>query len=138
MQPPLRESTAIAYAASALRGVEDKAGRPMVDHARRVASRMETAHARIVAHLHDVVEDSAKTVEDIRREFGDEVAADVDSLSRRPGEAYFGYITRVSDASETARRVKIADIQDHLDHAEHIPASLIGRYEKALGMLRDA
>jgi len=66
------------------------------------------------------------------------VRNDVDALTRRPVETYRQYIHRVSHATLTARRVKLADLADHLDDATAIPPSLIRRYQNAYLMLESA
>ena len=90
---------------------------------------------RTVAYLHDVVEDSDVELSDLNAFFSGDVVADVDTLTRREGETYFAYIDRVRSGSDTARRVKLADIEDHLarsarpDMRAAIGPSLIRRYE---------
>ena len=70
---------------------------------------------RICAVLHDVVEDSEITFEDLRKEgFSEEVLAALDCLTRRKGESYDMYIDRVLK-NETACRVKLADLCDNMD-----------------------
>ena len=63
------------------------------------------------------------------------MVADVDTLTRREGETYFAYIDRVRSGSDTARRVKLADIEDHLARSDHIGPSLIRRYMRAAELL---
>jgi len=127
---------AIAFARMVLRGKTDKANAPLFDHASRVADRMETYGERTVAYLHDVVEDSDVELSDLRAFFSDGVVADIDTLTRREGETYFSYIDRVRSGSCTARRVKLADIEDHLASPDHIGSSLILRYMRAADLLK--
>lgn len=87
----------------------------------------------IAAVLHDTVEDTALTLTGIAREFGDEVALLVDSVTHRPGESYSTFIQRVADSGEEATLIKIEDITDNLNNLE--PGSLRDRYEKALTFL---
>ena len=126
---------AAAFAKMALRGKTDKASEPLFDHASRVADRMETYGERAVAYLHDVVEDSDVELSDLNAFFSGDVVADVDTLTRREGETYFAYIDRVRSGSDTARRVKLADIEDHLARSDHIGPSLIRRYVRAAELL---
>ena len=97
-------------------GQVDKAGRPYVDHPRRVAARVAEVDGRpaavAVAWLHDVVEDTPTTLEDLGEAgFGVDVVAAVDALTRRPGEGD-DYYLRVA-ADDLASVVKLADIWDN-------------------------
>ena len=77
--------------------------------------RMESEAAMIAAVLHDVVEDSDWTLEQLRGEgFSEEVLQAVDCLTHRDGETYDEFITRVC-ASAIARQVKIADLEDNMN-----------------------
>ena len=108
-------SRAVEIAAGAHAGQTDKAGEPYVLHPLRVMLRMKENTERICAALHDVVEDSLWTLEDLRREgFSDEVISVLDCLTKRPGEAYDDFIGRVLQ-NETACRVKLADLADNMD-----------------------
>lgn len=68
---------------------------------------------QIVAWLHDTVEDTAVTLDEVRREFGVDVADAVAALTRREGEPYSAFIAR-SARNPLALRVKIEDIKDNL------------------------
>lgn len=76
-----------------------------------------TPTERIVAALHDVVEDSEWTMTDLRAEgFTEEILQAVDALTWRKGdhETYEEFIARAARNS-IARRVKLADIDDNMD-----------------------
>ena len=106
---------AIALACQAHRGQVDKAGEPYVLHPLRIMLRLRTQRERVIAVLHDVVEDSELTLDDLRaRGFSQDVIAAVDCLTHRPDESYDAFIERVC-VNELARRVKIEDIRDNLD-----------------------
>ena len=93
----------------------DKGGRPYVFHPYRVAEQMHTENEVTVALLHDVVEDSNITIEDLRvKKFPLEVIFAVGVLTREQGTPYFEYIAKVRK-NELARKVKIADLQDNID-----------------------
>ena len=113
-----------------LAGQMDKAGRPAFDHAARVAARVGSAAAPL-AWLHDMVEDTDLTLRAVEAIFGSDMATDLSALTRSEHESYADYISRVCVASQTAQRVKLADLEDHLDLAADIPASLVDRYRKA-------
>ena len=59
---------AIAIAARAHAGQVDKAGQPYILHSIRVMLRMGSEAERITGVLHDVIEDSDVTLEDLRDE----------------------------------------------------------------------
>jgi (p)ppGpp synthase/HD superfamily hydrolase len=106
---------AIRIALEAHRGQKDRAGAPYVLHPLRVMLRLRTDAERMAAVLHDVVEDTAWTLDDLRaRGFPDEVLEAVDRLTHRPGEAYDAAVERAA-AHPVARRVKLADLEDNLD-----------------------
>jgi hypothetical protein len=72
-------------------------------------------HQRIVAVLHDVVEDGGVTLDDLRRMgFSDEIVRAIDCLTKRVGESYGDFIARLS-VNTLATEVKIEDIKDNLD-----------------------
>jgi (p)ppGpp synthase/HD superfamily hydrolase len=104
---------AIQIAASAHEGQVDKHGQPYILHPLRVMSAVEGEEARIVAILHDVIEDTSVTADDLRREgFGEAVLAVLDRLTHRKGEPYADYVIRCK-GDDIARRVKLADLEDN-------------------------
>lgn len=120
-----------------LAGQTDKAGRPAFSHAERVAGKLDLNGATL-AYLHDLVEDTQLTLPAVDAIFGPDMAGEVDALTRRDGEVYADYVGRVCRASTVARRVKLADIEDHLDHVSDIPESLANRYRKARDRIEDS
>jgi (p)ppGpp synthase/HD superfamily hydrolase len=77
--------------------------------------RLATEVERVVAILHDVVEDSEVTLDDLRAEgFSDEVVNAIDHVTRREGELYEAFIERIAP-HPLARRVKVADLEDNMD-----------------------
>lgn len=106
---------AIALAVSAHRGQTDKGGAAYILHPLRVMMAMDTDEERIVAVLHDAVEDSrAIRVKEIEEAFGPRIAGAVDALTKREGEDYDAYLHRVV-ADNIAIRVKLADLEDNCD-----------------------
>jgi (p)ppGpp synthase/HD superfamily hydrolase len=130
---------AILMAIKAHAGQVEKSGGAYISHPLRVLELLmdEDYLTCVVGVLHDVVEDSDVTLEDVRREFSDEVADAVDSVTRRESETYFEFVERAMK-HPVGRKVKLADLKDHLrpGHEDHIPESLIKRYKKALVMFR--
>ena len=93
----------------------DKSGNPYIHHPLRVMARVKGPHAQMAAVLHDVIEDTAVTAEDLK-EAGcpDAVIDSVIALSKVPGEAMLSYLRRVA-ANPVAVLVKRADIGDNTD-----------------------
>ena len=84
-------------------------------HPLRLMLRAQSDEERIVAVLHDVVEDSEWTLEGLRAEgFSETVLAAVDSVTRRRGEAYEDFVRRAGE-NPIGRRVKLADLEDNCD-----------------------
>jgi (p)ppGpp synthase/HD superfamily hydrolase len=106
---------AIALAARAHEGQTDKAGAPYILHPLRMMLRLETLEERIVATLHDVVEDCGVTLDQLRAEgFSDAVVDGVDAVTRRETETYEEFVLRAK-GNPIGRRVKIADLEDNSD-----------------------
>lgn len=106
---------AIALAVRVHQGQKDKAGAPYILHPLRVMLAMDSEEAMMVAVLHDVVEDTPITLEDLRAmNFPETVVAAVDILTRRPEESYEAFIERVK-VNPLARKVKLADLEDNMD-----------------------
>lgn len=112
-QPETERAHDVATIAHA--GQVDRAGKPYIGHPARVAARQRSDVAISAAWLHDVVEDTAITLADLRQGgFDRRVVEAVDALSRREGEDYFDYVRRAG-ANPIARFVKIADLHDNMD-----------------------
>jgi len=108
---------AIAIAAVAHAGQVDKGGEPYILHPIRVMLRMHPGPERIVAVLHDVVEDSDVTLELLEAEgFSQEVLSAVDALTKRKGESR-------SDAARRAKQDPIALAVKLADNAENMDLS---------------
>ena len=94
--PSLEE--AISLAVKAHQGQKDKAGASYILHPLRLMTRMETDTERIVAVLHDVIEDSAYSLEELSHEgYPQEIIDALDDLTRRKNEPYDAFIARVNE-----------------------------------------
>lgn len=94
----------------------DRRGMPFVFHAIRVMNKQQTMERKIVALLHDAVEDhpdvlSIETVEEL---FGKTIADAVRALTKQSSESWDGYIDRLL-LNEDAAMVKLADLEDNMD-----------------------
>lgn len=134
-------------ASGAHAGQTDKAGRPYLDHPRRVAARVRATtndpDAVAAAWLHDVVEDTPVTLDQLRElGFNTTVVEAVDALTRRAGEGD-AYYRRVA-ANDVARAVKQADLWDntHPDRVRLLTPEdadwLRRKYENAARLLSTA
>lgn len=96
-------------------GQLDKGGNPYILHPIRVMLKMKTEDEQIVALLHDIVEDTPVTFDDLRRSgYSEEILNAIDALTRRDGESYMDFIRRAKE-NRIAREVKIQDLYDNLD-----------------------
>lgn len=108
-------SKAILIATNAHQNQTDKAGEPYILHPLRVMISRLNEIERICAVLHDVIEDTYITLDYLRNEgFTEEVLAVLDALTRRSGESYNEFISRIIN-NKTACRVKLADLKDNMD-----------------------
>ena len=106
---------AIEIAAGAHAGQFDKAGQPYILHPLRVMLRLTSAHERMAAALHDVVEDTPVSLQQLVGEgFAPEVIAAVEALTKRPGESRMDAARRAA-ADPVARQVKLADNAENMD-----------------------
>lgn len=105
---------AIGIALDAHAGQLDKSGQAYILHPLRVMMSLNDETDRICAVLHDVVEDSDISLGDLRNyEFSMEIVKTVGLLTRREGEDYDDYISRVL-LSDRACRVKLMDLKDNM------------------------
>jgi (p)ppGpp synthase/HD superfamily hydrolase len=136
----------IAFAVEAHKGQLDKIGEMYFLHPIRVMCDCNTMIEKVVAILHDVVEDTSATLEDIRNLCGGETIADtivdaVDALTKRKGEEYETYLMRVK-ANPIALSVKLADIRDNMSPIRQyrLPMekqiALKAKYMKAIMLLQ--
>ena len=96
-------------------GQVDKAGVDYVEHLQAVANGVSGDTLKAVAWLHDSIEDTDLTAEDIsRRGLSAEVVEAVEAMTHREGEPYFDYIARVKQ-NPLARQVKLADLANNSD-----------------------
>jgi len=139
--PGALEDLALQVASRHHAGQQDKSGSPYVFHPVRVSAGMETPHERAAALLHDVVEDTPLTLDDLReRGFPERVVEAVGVLTKREGEDYFEFVARCLE-NPIARRVKIGDLTDNMDvtrlkAVDEKARRRLAKYDLALEMLR--
>lgn len=133
----LQSEIAERIAVRAHAGQVDKAGRPYIEHPRHVAAAVEGDEARAVAWLHDVVEDTALTLDDLRREgVGETVLEAVRLLTHQPGVPYLEYVEALKP-NPLARQVKLADLAHNSD-ASRLPDPLTDADERRLAKYQHA
>ena len=109
----LNKALDIAYKAHL--GQTDKAGAPYILHPMRVALHCQTEDEKIVALLHDVVEETPIALEELKAQgFSDGVLADLLCLTKIKGEDYPILIQGV-ETNPRAVKVKIQDLKDNMD-----------------------
>ena len=93
----------------------DKSGLPYVFHPAHVAEQMTDEATTIVALLHDVVEDTDYTLEDLAAEgFGKEILEAVALMTHEDDVPYLDYVAKLKD-NPIARAVKLADLAHNSD-----------------------
>lgn len=106
---------ALAIATLAHAGQQDKAGEPYILHPLRMMLKLESEEERQTALLHDVLEDTAVTLEDLQEAgFSDAVLEAVQLLTRQPEETRMEAAQRAAQ-NPLALRVKLADNADNLN-----------------------
>ena len=131
---------AIRIAAQAHERQRDKAGAPYILHPLRVMMKMATEAEQITAVLHDVVEDTDWTMEQLQQEgYNREILDALDCLARRDGEEYGDFIKRVKQ-NPLSVKVKVADLEDNLNisrlkEVTEADAKRLEKYKQALRML---
>ena len=123
---------ALSIAVKAHRGQVDKAGVDYIKHPIHVASLVTSENAKIVALLHDVIEDSAYTLADLKNNgFTEEIIEAVSILTKSKNVSYEDYLKKIKENS-LAREVKLADLQHNSDlrRLSKISACDLKRVEK--------
>lgn len=116
----------------------DKAGQPYILHPLRLMSQFQQTDEMVVAVLHDVIEDSDVSLDDLTSNgFSRAVVEAIDCLSHRKGERYEEYIKRIS-TNILARKIKIEDLKDNMDltRLDSVSDKDLARIEKYHSALR--
>ena len=121
----------IAYAAH--HGQTDYNGIPYIYHPIHLAEQMEDEASCCAALLHDVVEDTNVTMEDLEQEFPEEVIAVLRLLTHEKDVPYFDYVRNIK-SNPVAVKIKLADIAHNSDQTRCVGSDLT---EKKLAYWRD-
>ena len=101
----------LIIALRAYSGKLDKAGCEYIKHPLRIMAKMKTDAEMSVALLHDVIEDSEITADELLSEgIPTDVVDAIICLTKIDNESYHDFIVRVS-SNELAVKIKIADIE---------------------------
>jgi (p)ppGpp synthase/HD superfamily hydrolase len=127
---------AIIVATKAHQGQTDKVGQPYILHPLRVMLKVPS-FLRVPAVLHDVIEDTLTTEDDLVFVGGKNLRI-IKALTRLDGERYFDYVNRLAKDSD-AVKVKLADLEDNMAPERMIgmekPWGLMERYSKTYHIL---
>ena len=120
----------------------DKSGLPYVFHPFHLAEQMPDELTAAAALLHDVVEDTPYTLDDLRSQgFPETVIDALELLTHREGVSYFDYVAAIK-SNPIARQVKMADLRHNsdltrLDVVDSKALARVEKYKKALEILTD-
>ncbi len=132
---------AIAIAALAHEGQFDKAGRPYIFHPLKVMLRLSALEEQITAVLHDVVEDTGVTMEQLRNwGFSESVLSALESVTKKEDEDYEAFVLRAA-ANPIGKNVKLADLEENSDLSRISAPSQkdfqrIEKYRRAIELIR--
>ena len=121
----------------------DKSGMPYVFHPFHLAEQMKTEETTIVALLHDVVEDTAYTIDDLIRMGFDKAVTDAIALMTHvEGVDYMDYVRRIQK-NPIAKAVKLADLRHNsdlsrLDAVDEKALRRREKYLKAIALLEES
>ena len=108
------ESKAFDIAFKANLGQVDKAGLDCIHHPITVVMRCTTEKSRVVAFLHDVVEDTDITLETLSNIFDDDIITALKLVTKTNNIFYPKYLSDIKD-NDIAREVKLADLSHNMD-----------------------
>ena len=136
--------TAMQVAYTKHAGQVDKAGVPYIFHPYHLAEQLQDEIACTVALLHDVVEDTDTTFEELSEKFPDEVIEALRFLTRTKDTPYLEYVKNIRK-NKIATAVKLKDLEHNMDKARmnltHISDEkrkrLFDRYTKAVQILTE-
>ena len=118
----------------------DKSGMPYVYHPFHLAEQMTDEDTTVVALLHDVVEDTQYTIDDLRAMgFSEAVCGAVALMTHDPKTPYLDYVAKIK-ANPIARAVKLADLRHNsdltrLDHVDDKALKRAEKYKAAIALL---
>ena len=133
----------IAYMAH--HGQTDCNGIPYVFHPYHLAEQMDDEVSCCVALLHDVAEDTEVTLDELGKDFPQEIIEALKLLTHEKDTDYFDYVRRIKD-NPIAKKVKLADLAHNMDRTRIVDCSVVStekldkwdeKYSKAMKILID-
>lgn len=131
---------ALSIARQAHEGQLDKAGVDYIEHPIYVVSQVDTEEEKAVALLHDVIEDSSVTAEELLNAgLPETVVTAIQILSKKKGQDYQTYLENVK-SNPLARVIKLADLKHNSD-LSRLPSitaedrERLKKYKKAIDFL---
>ncbi len=131
---------ALKIATEAHKGQVDKAGIDYIEHPKYVASLLENEDEKIVALLHDVIEDTSITLDDLKSYgFSYEIIEAIKTLNKTKDISYEDYIFNIKN-NRLARKVKICDLKhnsqlNRLSNVTEKDIERLNKYKEALKYL---
>ena len=116
-----KEAMNIAY--NAHHKQKDKGGFPYINHPFHIAEQMKDEYSTCVALLHDVVEDSNITLNELSSIFPPSIIQAVSILTRKEGMLYSDYINNIKN-NKLATIVKLADLEHNMDETRCVDKPL--------------
>ena len=139
--PMTKRAMKLCFAAH--RDQTDKSGMPYVFHPFHLAEQMTDELTTVTALLHDVVEDTPYTLDDLRgMGFPDEVIGALTLLTHDPSVPYLDYVARIR-SDPVAKAVKLADLRHNSDltrlgHPSEKDLARVEKYRKAIRLLEES
>lgn len=124
------------------KGQLDKSGLPYVFHPFHLAEQMEDEDTTVVALLHDVVEDTAYTIEDLENMgFSAPVIQAIRLMTHGEDVPYMAYVAKLKE-NPIARKVKLADLRHNsdltrLDVVDAMALARVEKYHSAIALLEE-
>ena len=120
----------------------DKGGLPYIYHPLHLAEQMKDEDTTVTALLHDIVEDTNYTMEDLRQMgFRESVCRALELLTHDESVPYMEYISKIKE-NPVAKAVKLADLQHNSDLSRLESTSLnestykrLEKYKEAIALL---
>ena len=112
----------------------------VMEHAERIMNLVRPfgKDYMVVALLHDIIEDTEVTYEDLSKILPYDIVDDIFTLTRKSNQTYFEYIDKITKSPKRVIIVKYYDILDHLYNKATLKPTLEKRYLKAKEILENA
>ena len=105
---------ALEIATAAHAGQKRWGGEDYITHPIAVAESLDFEEGQILGLLHDVLEDTKVTSNELADEFGEDIVFKLMVLTKQEGEEYYSYIQRVAAGPHICPHVKLADLEHNL------------------------